>query len=99
MEKIMPKQYQAYKSIIESKQNFGVYHRTCFHIHTPASHDYKLLNSWDDTQYKNATDIQIYDLCIERKLFPKEHCALEDIKYDKTIFINRKEFLSYLIYF
>lgn len=97
MNKIMPKQYQAYKSIIESKKNYGVYRKTCFHLHTPASYDYKLLNSWDEAQYKNATDDQIYNLCIERNLFPKDHCPLENIEYDNKFFNNRKEFLSYLL--
>ena len=38
----MPDEKIAYEAIKNLKDKFGVFHKTCFHIHTPESYDFKL---------------------------------------------------------
>lgn len=35
-----------YNKICSVKSKYGIYHKTLFHLHTPASYDYKLLEGW-----------------------------------------------------
>lgn len=37
-----------YRVFSEEKVSFGVFHKTLIHLHTPASHDYKLFSNWTD---------------------------------------------------
>lgn len=95
--KIMGDQYRAYEAITKDKVKYGVYHKTCFHVHTPASYDYRLLKDWTDSRYKKATDEELYNLCVNNHVFPKDLIKLEDIAIDKECFSSIKEFLSYLL--
>ncbi|MCI8778285.1 MAG: chromosome segregation protein SMC [Bacilli bacterium] len=87
-----------YKQIIEEKKKFGKYHKTIFHLHTPASHDFRLLNHPEYTNYyKECSDDEIYSYAknelpmLERFSFNFE--KNDDIK----IFNSKKEFLAYLL--
>ena len=85
----------AYETIKNMKEKYGTYHKTCFHIHTPASHDYQLLHDWSDAYYKSASDQDIYNLCIEKHVFPKT-VPIEQIPLDGnySCYQNKKELLS-----
>lgn len=89
---------RAYDAIKRCKTKFGIYQKTCFHIHTPASYDYKLISDWEKNGYAAASDVQIYDICIKNKVFPNT-IKLDDIvlSNELSIFKSRKEFLSYLL--
>ncbi|MCH4260123.1 MAG: AAA family ATPase [Clostridium tyrobutyricum] len=89
----------AYNKISNLKEKFGVFYKSVFHIHTPASHDFKLLYKFkdNDKKYKLLSDIDIYKLCIRNHVFfnvPIE--TFNDSKF--SIYKDRKECLSYLLY-
>lgn len=89
----------AYETMIKLKERFGTFHKTCFHVHTPASYDYKLLDGWSDSQYKRASEQDIYSICIERNVFP-EMFALDNISLDGddlSCYNDKKEMLSYML--
>ena len=88
----------AYEAIKNRKDKFGMFHKSCFHIHTPASHDYKLLSQWSHNNYISASEQDIYDICIKRNVFP-EMVVLESITLEdaRSCYCNKKEFLSYLL--
>jgi predicted RNA-binding protein with PUA domain len=88
----------AYETIKNRKEKFGVFYKTCFHVHTPESYDYKLMIDWDKKKYKVASDQEIYEICIERKVFLDLN-KIEDFE-PKDLFdeySNRKEVLSFLL--
>lgn len=89
---------QMYKKIIEEKKKFGKYHKTIFHLHTPASYDYKLLaDSKYSNYYKECSDEEILEYSKKEipilNKFEFEFNNNEDIK----IFNSKKEFLAYLL--
>lgn len=88
----------AYEAIKNRKEKFGTFHKACFHIHTPESYDYKLLNQWSCDDYISASEQDIFDICIERKILP-EISTLDDITLDgiRSCYVNKKELLSYLL--
>lgn len=88
----------AYEAIKNGKEKFGVFHKACFHIHTPASYDYKLLSQWSNSDYSSASEQDIFDICIKRTVLP-EIIALDSITLEdaRSCYSNKKEFLSYLL--
>lgn len=88
----------AYEAIKNRKEKFGTFHKVCFHIHTPESYDYKLLDKWSHNDYISASAEDILAICIERKVFPKT-ITLNDINQDENFqhYKSEKEFLSYLL--
>lgn len=95
--RIKPAQLKAYQAMTKEKVKYGVYHKTCFHVHTPASYDYRLLKDWDHTKYSKASDQELYDICVERHVIPRQFLKLDDISYDTRIFSSKKDLLSYLL--
>lgn len=91
-------QKRAYEAITSRKEKFGVFHRACLHLHTPASYDYCLLKDWREQNYQDATEQDILDLCIKTHALPGT-CTLKDIelKDEYIIFANKKEMLSYFM--
>lgn len=86
-----------YNTINNAKDKSGVYHKTCFHLHTPASYDYKLRQDWSAGQYIDVSDAELFALCqTERIILPQ--LTLEDIVDEQIkLYSNKKEFLSYLL--
>lgn len=95
--KIMSDQLRAYEAITKDKVKYGVYHKTCFHVHTPASYDYRLFKGWTDSRFKEATDEELYSLCVKNHVFPEEIIKIENIAIEKDHFSSVKEFLSYIL--
>ncbi len=98
MNKPMLDERKAYETIKGTKERFGIYHKTCFHVHTPVSHDYRLLNTWSEEDYKRATEQDIYEICKARKVIPNA-VNIEDVLFenDRIQYSDRKEKLSYLL--
>lgn len=46
---------EAYNHIKGTRDNFGFPRKTLFHIHTPASHDYRMLEDKGTNGYKNMS--------------------------------------------
>ena len=87
----------AYKAIKAAPNSYGIFHKTYFHIHTPASHDYRFLNEWKKEQYQSASAQDIFQICIKRGIFPQNYTLeMLHIREDYTEFQDEKEFLSYL---
>lgn len=88
----------AYDAIKNTKEKFGTFHKTCFHIHTPESYDYKLLSKWSHNDYIAASEQNIFDICIERKVLP-EIITLDSIILDSALscYCSKKELFSYLL--
>ncbi len=90
-------QIQAFSKIKSKKNKFGVFHKTCFHIHTPESHDYCLLDSWNTKTYKSKSDQDILEACHVHKVFP---VSITLNYFDDSLmegFKDKKEMLSFLI--
>lgn len=98
MEKAMRDEEIAYDAIKHRKEKFGIFYKTCFHVHTPESYDYKLMSGWDQSRYKNSSDQEIFDICVARNVFPDvlEKKAFEPIG-PFYIYNSRKEVLSFLL--
>lgn len=97
---------KAYHMLTESRQNYGDLKKCEFHIHTPASHDYRLIAN---KSYKQLTEKEIVEIAYEHGMFSIElrdfmmtELALgkyEGAEYHhsirKTPFNSFKEYLSY----
>lgn len=81
-----------YKSIIHSKKSYGHLLKTELHIHTPASHDYKLVPG---KQFKDLSLEEVLDISIVQGLFTKEfveNLLSNDIEiYEKRIIKDMNE--------
>ena len=59
-----------YNKICSVKSKYGIYHKTLFHLHTPASYDYKLLEGWKPEDFLQVTENQLVELCLKKKVLP-----------------------------
>ncbi|WP_279155030.1 Spaf_1101 family AAA-like ATPase [Thomasclavelia cocleata] len=90
---------KAYNEISKYKYTYGKYFKTLFHLHTPASHDYKLFNEWTDKKYGHLNEKELFNICKERGLF------LDNFDLKLTIipgvneheYIDKKEAMSFLL--
>lgn len=88
----------AYNELKTKKDNSGKFYKTLFHIHTPQSHDYSLLEEWNCSEYQKKSDDDIYEVS-KNKIKVIDCLKKSDIKEDslKYGYSNCKEYLSYLI--
>ncbi len=47
---------KAYKHIKSTRDNFGFPRKSIFHVHTPASHDYRFIDSLGTNGYKKISE-------------------------------------------
>ena len=87
---------KAYETISKLKLSCGSFHKTCFHIHTPASYDYQLLDSWDRRRFEEATEAEIFKICLEQHALPSNY-ILDDVPKQNEVYTNRKEQLAFLL--
>ena len=93
-----PDQRKAYNAIIKHSNDYGVFRKVCAHVHTPASHDYRLLQSWKEEEYLEKTEEDIFVLCLENKIFPATYSISEIQEADYVnCYRDKKELLSYLL--
>ena len=89
---------QIYQKISNAKTNYGLYHKTLFHLHTPASHDYKMFAGWEAKDYQNLTEEKLIEICRQRRVMPPIINLSEvNLENEKRIYDSRKEWLSYLL--
>lgn len=92
------KEKKAYEAITKGKISYGTYHKTCFHLHTPVSYDYRLFSEWDDKQFESATAHDLLQMCIDHQVVINT-VTLDDIVLENELncFENKKELLAYLL--
>jgi len=96
-----------YNTICNNSINYGNFHKCLFHLHTPASFDYAVLEKYRNPDggkpkktYKDFSQQELYDLCIENNLFPNEmdiNLIKEIFSTNKDIFLSENEMLTYLL--
>ena len=88
-----------YKAIKSSKAKYGVYRKTLFHLHTPASYDFHLLSNWKVDDFRKCSEEKIVSECYKQGVLPKAF-ARENLisggELAKT-YDSKKEWLSYLL--
>lgn len=95
---------KVYNEILKLNKDFGRDRKVETHLHTPASHDYRLIEEKGNLYYKNLKAKDILDIILERNyindfLYKEILNRLNDdsdLKKEK-IFKNYKEYLSYLL--
>ena len=88
----------AYNAICGAKKNYGKYHKSIFHLHTPESYDYTLKKVWSIKEYKSKNESDIIQLCIDENIFPKEFPFSDfELKNEFEIFSSMKEFFSFVV--
>lgn len=89
---------EAYKHIKKTRDNFGFPRKSIFHIHTPASHDYKLMENLGTDGYKKISEKELEDIIYERSIIPLIN-GKRDVKFgeDFDIFESKKEIYAFLL--
>lgn len=89
---------KAYKHIKNTRDNFGFPRKSIFHIHTPASHDYKLMENLGTDGYKKISEKELEDIIYERSIIPLIN-GKRDVKFgeDFDIFESKKEIYAFLL--
>lgn len=88
-----------YDKISKNKKKFGTFHKCIFHMHSPASYDFRLLNKYSEKDFQNCKEDEVFKLCIENYVFPENEFTLQYFNNKDVfgIFENAKECLSYLL--
>ena len=85
-----------YDLINDRKDKYGRYHKCIFHMHTPASYDYKLFE--DGTYYYDSvTDEEIFKIAQEVNLIANEQQIELLCTYDEILYDSLKEYVVFLI--
>lgn len=90
-------QRKAYTTIVSKKKEYGLFYKTCFHVHTPESHDYHLLDTWDEEIYRNKSAQDVLQICYEKHVFPS---MITLDSFNSTLveqYRDKKEMLSFLL--
>lgn len=89
---------EAYKHIKKTRDNFGFPRKSIFHIHTPASHDYKLMENSGTDGYKKISEKELEDIIYEKSIIPLIN-GKRDVKFgrDFDIFESKKEIYAFLL--
>lgn len=88
---------RAYNIIKSQKDKFGVFHKTLFHVHTPASHDFKLISTCKN--FKELSIDSIYQLCINSNVFPDSIPLVFFENNERfSLYSDTKECLAYILY-
>lgn len=91
-----------YRKMVENKNQFGVFHKCLFHLHTSESHDYRVIETNSESEvnsYKGFSEQDIFRLCVENRVFPSSMSIndLENDKEDFRLFSNAKESMMFLL--
>ena len=80
--------YEVYQAISEKAIDYSIFHKCLFHLHTPASHDYRYFKKYDTIDSENFNPKKIQHEVIDSVLFEK--C----VELDVLTFDQREEFFS-----
>lgn len=91
----------AYRRIVdERRSSFGEYHKCIFHLHSPASYDYTLIDSMKNRpgEYKSMKPSAFMQIAYDRGLFPKDEIpSLSSVTFPDSLFENSVEYIYYLL--
>lgn len=83
---------QAYNMMKEQdKINFGEYHKTLLHIHTPTSHDYKLYDEWNKQYFQSISEDEIFRIAKEENVLFKKIFVFYSYESD----LKSSDFIKY----
>lgn len=89
---------EAYKHIKKTKDNFGFPRKTLFHIHTPASYDYKMLDKNVTNGYKDVSEKELEDIVYEKEIIPQGiRMGIYEMGEEFHIYDGNKELFAYLL--
>ena len=94
-------EYDAYYKISLEKEQFGRLRKTLVHIHTPISHDYRMLSKWKVKDFKNSTTDDLKKILVN--LICDKNITEDVLDFGKVFhkyrkyFSNEKELVSYVI--
>lgn len=89
--------FSVYKKIKEDKKKFGSFYKSIFHLHSPASHDFKLINSNSYTNfYHDASFEEILELAISFLPFLQGY-DFDSENEQLKCYSSKKEFIAYLL--
>ena len=90
----------AYKRINEFIDKSGRYYKTLFHVHTPESYDYKLFKNRDNFIYGEATDEELFNICVELGILPQSNSYKDyhKIGVEEGIYKSYKEAFAFLLF-
>lgn len=92
---------KGYEELKQTKIKYGNYKKTLFHVHTPASYDYKLLKDFKNSEeYEKATAAEIYRKVAKNQLLEeiiKDYAKSPSLPDELSLFKDHKEFYSYLL--
>ncbi|WP_338022903.1 Spaf_1101 family AAA-like ATPase [Bacillus kwashiorkori] len=87
-------------AINSKRKKYADYHKSVFHIHTPASHDYRLFESLTAEKYTELSNEDLFRIAIKELLFPENSLTFEEameIANQNNYFETLKEYLTYLL--
>ncbi|MBR0598107.1 Spaf_1101 family AAA-like ATPase [Sinanaerobacter chloroacetimidivorans] len=88
---------KVYEVLNSNSKKFGKFHKSIFHLHTPASHDYRLYTEKDNAYYTGLSDNDIFLIAKSENLFQDiPFDDITDIPLD-SIYVNYKEYFTYLL--
>ena len=88
-----------YDIIENTKKKYGVYHKTLFHLHTPASHDYTLKKEWNAERFNKCSLEELVSLCRATNTFPQEY-KLDEAELPQNlvdVYYDLKDWLAYML--
>lgn len=89
---------EAYKHIKGTKDNFGFPRKTLFHIHTPASYDYRMIEDKGTNGYEKLSENELENIVYEKEIIPQGvSMDLYEMGEQFLIFKNNKELYAYLL--
>lgn len=92
----------AYEDITSAKNKYGKFHKTLFHLHTPASHDYRFIEHVEGKTsriWKDYSLDEIKKICLEKKVYTigSEKEFFAGLEEKMNIFSSVKEALIYIL--
>lgn len=88
-----------YQKISSQSNKYGKYHKTLFHLHTYASHDYAVLEKYRNSDTKISYE-ELCELCYEKKLFSEKELEINLAEIHNRypeLYADNKEILIYLL--
>lgn len=79
----------------KNRKKIAKYHKCIFHLHTPSSHDYRLLN--DDLNWKQISDSEMLKCAEEQGQITKDHIMEDFEKYQDDLFESPQEVLAFFL--
>ena len=99
--------YEIYQAISEKASDYGIFHKCLFHLHTPASHDYRYFREYESVESKQfnpkkiqseVTDIVLFNKCVKLGILPSNQREEFFLQHGKdNVFSNEREFWAYML--